>query len=344
MPLFFWLAVTVAGSSWSGPSPDLPNALEILVGAEGDQALYAFGSAGGDIGAFRSSDRGGSWQRIQGPHSADLLSVSNIWTDPYRPRRLFTAVLIQRIPSFFNSTALYRSDNGGIGWTELPLVTPPASLSVAFDPSVPDLLYVVAGGAYPTFFRSQTGGDSFGELSVPFSTALLGVAPDGSVFAAAPQQLYVSHDRGGSWTRLPTPLQLPCPGFTAMAIDPSNSARIVLGTWNATAACGEVLRSLDGGFTWSETAPLGHVTDLVIDPTHPALVYLATTESRPSAHDGRILLTGDDGAHFVDLSLPAATGANRLALAEQGRRLYAATSSGVLAHDFQRPRALPPRP
>ena len=336
------LAVVLAGTSWEAPAPGLSYPAAFVVAAGGGETLYAFGAgAAPQGGVFRSTDRAGSWEEIAEAPPAEY--YVGLWGDPFHGERLFAATIHPGFAYF--TTRIYRSSDGGETWSmRSSLLDAHASGgSVAFDPSRPDSLYVSYNAG--AFFRSDDGGETFLGLSVPFAGVFLEVALDGAVFAVAQSAIFVSRDRGEHWSQVAVP-EASCPEFSALAIDPSDSNRMFLGTAMQDVACGEIFRSLDGGATWSETAPAsiqGPVLDLVIDPFHPRSVYAATFVGEPGERSGRVLASSDGGEHWRDLALPTPTGASQLALAEEGRRLYAVTPAGVYARELRRSREIPTR-
>lgn len=101
------------------------------------------------------------------------------------------------------------------------------------------------------------------------------------IYAGAPSGgFWLSDDNGLSW--ITTTDQLPTIGISAIAVDYSNPARILIGTGDrdhGDAPGMGVFRSTDGGYSWQQwAAGMGNVTvcKLVQHPTDP-LVYLAAT-------------------------------------------------------------------
>lgn len=335
------LLAVVLAAGWETHGPELSYVSAIVVSAGDDRRLYALGGGpSAQSAVFRSMDGGVSWKRLADAPPAEFFI--DLQGDPRNPGRLFAATLHAGFSNF--TTRLYRSVDGGETWTKLQAIYGSSSCSVAVDAIRPDTLYVAYGGGGPLFFRSEDGGESFVGRSAPFSGARLQIAPDGAVLAVVGAAgIFESRDGGESWYALGAP-PATCGLLTALAIDPTDSDRMFLGTGNPGVPCGEVFRSTDGGTTWSATPPVdGPIADLAIDPFHPALVYAATAPYDPTPPGGKVLVSGGDGRSWRDLGLPVSTGANRLALSEEGRRLYAATPAGVYAREFRRPIAIVPR-
>lgn len=108
----------------------------------------------------------------------------------------------------------YRSNNGGSSWERLPLPDPAMTVwSIIFHPRNPQTLYL--GTAPAAIYRSDNGGDSWRRLPR----------------ATPPERV-----------RMDFPTRI-----IRLAIDPSNPDEIYAGV-----EVGGVIRSLDGGETWSD--------------------------------------------------------------------------------------------
>ena len=141
---------------------------------------------------------------------------------------------------------------------------------IAVDPSRPRVVYTFStfeGDGTSAVFRSVDFGATFTPTGWPVGTpAAIAVAPSDSnrivVTSIEPDRstvISVSSDGGRTWRQ-----HRPAKTFefgAAIAIDPNNRDMIVVGSSNVSAAGGGVLRSLDGGATWS-IANTGMSTEL----------------------------------------------------------------------------------
>ena len=204
---------------------------------------------------------------------------------------------------------LYRQEVGGREWSHLSNGLPDkaAVRTVAIHPQNPQLIYV--GTQYGPY-RSADGGENWERLLVS------DVGPDGELvvwsiifhphnpqtlyMGTAPTAVYRSDDGGQSWRRLPiiVPSGMVTMAFPArvisMTIDPSNPDEIYAGL-----EVGGVIRSLDGGETWSDCtqallalAEQGHLKSqlgsdtevegmmdshaISVSAAQPGMVFLAT--------------------------------------------------------------------
>ncbi len=324
------LAVVLAGG-WETHGP-APSVSAVPAGGPDSRRVYAIAGS-----VFRSDDGGETWFRLfDAPPGAGLLSILQV--DPRDPDRLFVATYqgYQTVPFSHFTTTFYRSVDGGETWT-MQLAVGDALCSMALDGQA---VYVACKGRQTWFFRSEDGGDSFDGGWATFfglGVPILETTPDGVLVSTSGWQ---SRDAGRTWQPW-IDIPLDC-AYTSLTIEPSNPNRIFVSEGDRYGLCGEVLRSLDGGLTWSRTADVGGpALDLVMDPSDPSLIYVATAPLGQSP--GRALMSTDGGQSWHDLGLPATAGPIDLALTDSGDRLYAATTEGVYARSLRRARTIPPR-
>jgi photosystem II stability/assembly factor-like uncharacterized protein len=325
------LAVAVAGG-WETHGP-APSVSVVAVAGPDSRRIYAIAGS-----VFRSDDGGETWLRIVDAPSADTFYTLGV--DPGNPDTLFAATY-QVGPHSRFATKFYRSVDGGNTWTLQLAVLDIPICSVAFDGLRPNTVYVACGSTHSLFLRSEDGGDSFEGAGSPFlGGTKLQIAADSSILAVTSGGIWGSRDGGRTWY-----MPISSPGgcdITSLVIDPENPNRMFVGEGSTQPPCSGVLRSLDGGVTWSRTANVGgSVLDLVMDPSDPARIYVVAA---PVGRPGRVLVSSDDGQIWHDLGLPVTAGVNDLALTNTGDRLYAATTEGVFARSLRRTRAITPRP
>jgi photosystem II stability/assembly factor-like uncharacterized protein len=114
----------------------------------------------------------------------------------------------------------------------------------------------------------------------------------GTVYVASLEGgVYKSTDSGASWHTINNGLGNP--DAWALAIDPNDSKRILVGTAKG------VYRSLDAGASWSQVdygGKNGYVEVIVFDPTLAHVVYLVD-----QAPGGSLFRSSDGGDHWNDL-------------------------------------------
>jgi len=335
MMLALLLAVELARWATNGPQGAFTDGVAVAAGPHPRIFAIAYDVAEGG-GIYRSEDGGSSWERAAGSLAAE--SLVELETDPHDPERLFAAT---QHAGFSVTTNLYRSLDGGATWTQQHGLYLASSCDVAFDAVEPGIVYV-SYGFYSSIYRSDDGGETFNSFPAPFSGALLASAADGTLIAAVGTTVYVSRNRGETWTSAASP-PVWCP-IRAVAADPLDANRWYVGSGQELFSCGEMARTDDGGVTWSLAAdPGGSINDFATAASQPGLLYASTGVPEPSVAPGRVLATGDGGETWIDLGGPATDGLGAIALPDDGSRIYGSTRAGIYLRDLRRPRAAPPR-
>ncbi|MGH2410706.1 MAG: WD40/YVTN/BNR-like repeat-containing protein, partial [Chloroflexota bacterium] len=195
---------------------------------------------------------------------------------------------------------LYRSDNAGGSWQEIPTggtpmsASPASSLPVASDPRFPGGLWIGSNrGLYHTTDAGQTWEHIGGGLPPTMPIDGLAVSPfDEQRLLAWRNEsgLYASDDGGRAWQHSPIPFfgQYTC----RATFDPLDRLHIYL-------ACNaDVYASDDGGRTWSNGAGRIGVTGILASAGHPGLAYLVGRNRKVSDFlpHGEVFRTTDGGA------------------------------------------------
>src|SRR5579864_3335370 len=191
------------------------------------QIVLAGVSLPGADGIYRSTDGGSTWTQVLG---ASGESGTGVVFDPTNGNNVFAAIG----NAFGNaSNGIYKSTDGGVTWTG-PAQTnpPPGRVTIAIAPSSPTTLYTA------------------------FATALNGTASAGSLLG-----LFKTTDGGATFNKLTSTPDFcgsdgtanQCWYDMALAVAPNN-ANVVYAAGKytyATQAQTSVIRSTDGGTTWS---------------------------------------------------------------------------------------------
>jgi photosystem II stability/assembly factor-like uncharacterized protein len=207
--------------------PDTPDYHSLLVSPTDPDALVL----GTHAGLYRSADGGRTWRKaeLDGNDAMNLAqpSADTVWAAGH--------------------LVLAKSTDGGATWQDVRPDGLP-SLDVhgfAVDPDEPSRLYAAVAGE--GLFRSDDGGESVRLLSEEVGAGVfaLAVLPSGTVLAGDLQRraLVASDDEGTSWKEL---VQA---SISGLAVDPSDPSHIL-------ASGPGVLRSTDGGKTWTQTLEL----------------------------------------------------------------------------------------
>jgi photosystem II stability/assembly factor-like uncharacterized protein len=208
-----------------------------------------------------------------GPPNGQVFAAASL---PDRPGRLLLSTELG---------GLFRSADGGRSWAWSSLGLGGDTLqAIAPDPSRAATLY---GASFGAFYRSDDLGQSwqavatgqrFGrEVEVSLTAAPGRKGQPMTLYLAAGQQLFVSHDLGATWPASRT--EGFGVAFRAVAFDPGRPQ-----TAYAAAAGdgGGLLRSTDTGYTWTHIGPAlfsQGLTGFAFVPTDPA-VLLASASGR----------------------------------------------------------------
>jgi photosystem II stability/assembly factor-like uncharacterized protein len=275
---------TDGGASWR-VLPGSPDGGVVALDPAHPATLFAAYRASG---LARSVDGGAHWQSLGG--RLPLLHVKALAVDPARPSRVYlgsqgggmwrsdngglswhaasqglvagerssiTALLPLRQPAGTAlagtfSAALFRTANGGASWTAVSGLPTSKVLALAAAPSDPRTLYVSLPAGV---FRSADGGVTWTSAGrpAPFSTPIVALAVDprapATVYAGGQRSgLYKTTDAGAHWDLLEG---FPSVGANALVLDPTRPAVLYAGTTAAATDPGGVLRSPDGGETWT---------------------------------------------------------------------------------------------
>jgi photosystem II stability/assembly factor-like uncharacterized protein len=263
-----------------------------------------------DPGLYRTVDGGQSWTADS--LGLEGLSVFAVEVDPTDPQTAYVGV----------TNGLYRSTDGGESWHSIGADLPyTAVYALAVDRS--GTLY--AGTEGHGLYASPDGGRTLtrlGEELMEKSVLSLSLDDSGRTMVAGTsgEGVYVSRDAGRSWQQVP---QLEKGFVSYVVVDPegeSGFARSRDGLWQsddglqswirsetgfpdrvnvvvfhpadgqtvyAGTARGNVLRSEDGGRTWSQSATLGRaIYSMAIHPLESRRIYAGAWDGAYASSDG----------------------------------------------------------
>ena len=278
-------------------------------------------------GAFRSEDRGLTWERVD-PAVGRLYNYQDgLEVSPVDPNVLYVA------EERNNRLSVSRDRGRSFQPTAAdPLTVPRNLISLGLDPVNPDRLWV---GGDQGLFVSNDGGASFepaGSGELPFGqtsanfqltssvTVSPNVSPDGEVtlyasFAQAQEGVWKSEDSGRTWRSVSEGL----PSFRGLfdplglrysvadlELAPSNPDVIYASEFLSRDQ--ELYRSRDGAETWERLTlpeeafntrefadfPTNQVNGIAIDPEDEDRLAVSTNQ-------GRVLLSEDGGDSWEDL-------------------------------------------
>jgi hypothetical protein len=204
-------------------------------------------------GILKSTDAGATWT-LEGQSDFNRRTISRIVVDPSDPNTVYAAVGALATNGLPGNTGIWKSTDGGSTWTDLTtgISTTAAFSDLAMDPANHLILYAAVGD------------------------------PNGSDPANG---LYETTDGGTTWSRagnFPTGSDANV-GRVDVALSAANPSVIyaTIAHSGSNASLYEMLRSTDGGSTWSvlSSAPnfMGSFGDyniaLAVDPSNASTVY-----------------------------------------------------------------------
>jgi photosystem II stability/assembly factor-like uncharacterized protein len=295
---------TDAGKTWTHIGlEDSRQIARIVVDPDDSEKVFvaALGHAYGpnkERGVFRSKDGGKTWEQIL--FKDENTGAIDLAMEPGSPKNMYAALLETRrppwsiyAPSKGPGTGLYRSKDGGEHWEQLTGHGLPSEelgrMGIAFAPSKPERIYLIADAKEGGLYRSDDGGENWARVSK--DTRIWGRGwyfCEVSVDSKDPDTVYVpntstyrSRDGGKTFTAIKG-----APGgddYHQLWIDPDNPQRMVLG-------CDQgVIVTRNGGETWSSwyNQATGQFYHVATDSRFPYWVYGAQQDSGAAATPSR---------------------------------------------------------
>jgi photosystem II stability/assembly factor-like uncharacterized protein len=271
---------------WPGGFREPPSVSLLAIDPRTPSTLYA---GFFNRGIFKSTDAGGTWRAV-GP---TLARVRVLAVDAETPTTLYVGT---------HYGGAFKSTDGGSTWGAIS----PSGMSVshlAIHPLTPTTLYAAAP-PFSGVYGSGDAGENWSRVNPPSSYTPATIW-DLVVDPQTPTTLYVSAnptvadggffkstDGGATWRRLRSHLR-------AVTIDPQTPT-----TLYAAGLVGEVLKSTDGGSSWTTTRVDSPVTCLAIDPRTPTIIYAGTTiyYGTTVTYRGGVFKSTDGGSTWSEVS------------------------------------------
>lgn len=244
----------------------------------------------GGIDVFKSTNLGATWTNL-----TNAYSTGNVHPDQH-------ALHVGAGGSLYagDDGGVYYSGDGGTTWSDRDggleaIQLYGASVSASGQPLV---LY---GGSQDNDVAQSTGGQWTSVIGGDGVYSVIDPTDSNIAYAEVQDgRLYRTTDGGATWTQITAigndPGNDGAPFITALAMDPSNPHRLLMGTYR-------LWESTDQGTTWHTTGTGQDLTDgsvngdtinaLVIAPGAPNTIYAGTT-------NGHIQATSDDGVTWTD--------------------------------------------
>ncbi|MFI5092840.1 MAG: hypothetical protein ACHQIK_05305 [Candidatus Acidiferrales bacterium] len=295
---------TDAGKTWERIGlEDSRHIARILVDPSNPERVFvaALGHAYGpnkERGVFRSNDGGKTWQQVL--FKDENTGAIDLAMEPGNPKVMYAALLQTRrppwsiyAPSKGPGTGLYRSKDGGDHWEQMTGQGLPSEelgrMGIAFAPSNPKRIYLIADAKEGGLYRSDDGGENWARVSKDariwgrgwyFCEVSVDSKDEDTVYVPN-TSTYRSRDGGKTFTAIKG-----APGgddYHQLWIDPDDPERMILG-------CDQgVIVTRNGGETWSSwyNQPTGQFYHVATDDRFPYWVYGAQQDSGSAATASR---------------------------------------------------------
>ena len=216
--------------------------------------------AGAESTLLRTRDGGATWDPIGFPYIA-LIAI---------------APSDHRVVYISDGSQLHRSTDGGDTWTQGTSPLPIFMLAFLVDPADPLTLYV-AGDCGVALSHDGGGswrllGNGMFDLLTVYTIAADPFDPR-TLWAGTGSGLVRSRDRGTTWQQVPIPAPA-AHALESLALDPTTPGTILAALHTPDVLDqGELLRSTDGGATWTVSLRDVQIRQLVFEPDTPGMVY-----------------------------------------------------------------------
>lgn len=271
------------GDTWNECIGESLPVFSVAIGSGKSHDVYA----GTGTGVLKNSSEGLHWTKAQGEIQGQITWALS--TTPKHPERVYAGSL---------GGGVLLSRDGGNHWVSIKDDAPDQVVySVLAHPTNPKVLYAATAGG--GIFMSRDSGRKWSRINTGLENhvvkALVIDPRHPSVLFAATQKQFLTNggaifksvNGGKSWTRVTDQTRR----VFSLAIDPHDTARVYAGTDD-----GKVLRSVDSGVTWIETAvrpaDLQSATSQAQQAMHPQPVFSLEVDSQQS---GTIYAGTDSG-------------------------------------------------
>lgn len=288
------------GETWARPYTESGLYLEARVWSmttrpDDPHRIYA----GTDFGLQRWNPTDSRWEHM--PTPMDGLEIWSLEVSPHDPKVMLAGT---------HPAGLFRSEDGGIGWTDLAVpfiehctfVGKPRITQILFDPQDKDLVW--ASVEVDGIRNSTDGGRTWNKPKAPglISEDIhgLGIEYEGGhrkLFATTNKGIHYSHDNGCTWTLNPLDSAWQ---YTRVIVPRANHDGTIFLTNGdgPPGSTGKLLRSRDFGRTWQDVGLPGELNSttwcISTHTANPMLIFACTGL-------GQLFRSRDGGETWVKL-------------------------------------------
>jgi xyloglucan-specific exo-beta-1,4-glucanase len=200
---------------------------------------------------FKSTDRGATWvqSNLNVPMGGNQ---EKRWTG----NRLAVSPFDSNVLLFGSrDNGLWRSTDGGITWTQVTTLSAKPEggigiLNVAFDPHVPNHVYISAYG--DGIYQSTDAGISWSKIvGSPAQAMKLSVAQDRTLYVTSAASPGVSKYVNTVWQDI-TPKQEATSVFNGLSVHPKNPQEVLVSVGETDSGAATIYHSQNGGAIWAE--------------------------------------------------------------------------------------------
>ena len=274
--------VCVVGRTFSSVFPTTPEAFQPALGGASDLFLARLNEQGS--GLIYSTYLGGNATELSGGVALD--SAGNAYVTGTTSS--FNFPLASPLQDRKRGSALFKSTDAGVTWSDLPVSLPSIS-SIVPDSQAPSTLYGLSGDR---IIKSTDKGDSWTESGRRFASRLLFDPLNPSTIYGLTEMRICKSTDGGATSSTFVAIS---PGNTldaagGMVIDPKNPSTLYVSAVVIPVgvpapesildlpARSPVFKSTDGGATWFPLdlgTPMTPANAIAIDPRNPSTLYAA---------------------------------------------------------------------
>ena len=313
------LPASAGPNRWTPIGPDGANVDALVIDPRTPTTAFV-GTQGSGI--LKTVDGGATWATANS--GLPTKNVSALAIDPSAPTTLYAGT----------DAGLFKSSDGAQSWAAASAgLANTYVYTVAVDPTTPTTLYT---GTAAGVFKSINGAGTWAPINAgllgltsriiaidPVSSSVIYVSEeDCDYFDGCSGRVSRSADAGASWAKIYGGFSnyYGSPTIPGMVIDPHSPSRLYLAIFPVG-----VVRSVDGGATWSHAGPPANdVSSLAIDPANPLTLYVGTVS-------GSAYRTTDAGDHWTAVTngLLASGPVNVIALAASAPATVYAAGGGI---------------
>jgi PKD repeat protein len=332
--------ISVAVTGWKSLYPMTGGLIPTLI-VDGGHTAYAViqaasarvgkpgGTPGDPGGILKTVDQGLIWSGATGDLPAPVSGP--VVADPNAPGVLYA----------WTTLGLYKTTNGGAHWNKLGLNLPTGDAieQIAIAPTNSNRIYVSTMGA--SVQCSTDGGNTWTQCSNglyagPDNVTAMAVSPTNELVAYTATWrglLFKTIDGGNQWVAISDTSNIWA--VSQIYIAPSNPNVLYLTNDEYNFLRGTVLKSTDGGNTWTNAGrPDGTASDvgqLQILPADPNTVYATTSEGLYETTTGggvwkQVFAPNSGGSYLLSVALD---GKSTLYVGSQYSGVYGSTDGGT---------------